>query len=96
MDGFEIKFVLSFLYHFLINLTPDADIELQTKGECSHYAKNSELVRIPGGMRDRSKALLTTINNQFGTLPFCKRYLDRVGETSYLAAVSFSLALSPL
>lgn len=35
-----------------------------------------------------AKALLKTINNNFGTLPFCRRYLDRIGETKYLLAVS--------
>ena len=34
-----------------------------------------------------SKKLLSTINKQFGTLPFCRRYLDRLGEKSYLLAV---------
>lgn len=34
-----------------------------------------------------AKSLLKTINKEFGTLPFCRRYLDRVGETKYLLAV---------
>jgi len=34
-----------------------------------------------------AKALLKTINREFGTLPFCRRYLDRVGESKYLLAV---------
>lgn len=41
-----------------------------------------------------SKKLLNTINKQFGTLPFCRRYLDRLGESSYLYAVSFLLLLT--
>lgn len=28
--------------------------------------------------------MLNTINKNFGTLPFCRRYLDRLGETKYL------------
>jgi methionyl aminopeptidase len=31
--------------------------------------------------------LLSTINKQFGTLPWCRRYLDRIGESKYLLAV---------
>lgn len=39
-----------------------------------------------------SRSLLKSINKHFGTLPFCRRYLDRVGETKHLLAVrSFSL-----
>lgn len=52
-------------------------------GECSHYSKNAEAgfvpLRIP-----RAKSLLMSINKNFGTLPFCRRYLDRLGETKYL------------
>ncbi|CAH7687813.1 peptidase M24, structural domain-containing protein, partial [Phakopsora pachyrhizi] len=54
-------------------------------GNCSHYAK------IPDSNKPiklaRAKALLNTINKNFGTLPFCKRYLDRIGETRYYAAL---------
>lgn len=35
-----------------------------------------------------AKKLLNTINKEFGSLPFCRRYLDRVGETNYLLGVS--------
>ena len=35
-----------------------------------------------------AKSLLKSINKNFGTLPFCRRYLDRVGESKYLLAVS--------
>src|SRR5688572_23698275 len=35
-----------------------------------------------------AKALLKTINNNFGTLPFCRRYLDRLGESKYLLALN--------
>jgi methionyl aminopeptidase len=56
--------------------------------ECSHYMKNFEnhskfiQLRTP-----KSKQLLSTINKHFGTLPFCRRYLDRIGETKYLLAL---------
>ena len=39
-----------------------------------------------------AKALLKTINKNFGTLPFCRRYLDRLGESKYLLAVSLARA----
>jgi methionyl aminopeptidase len=35
----------------------------------------------------RAKQLLATIEKQFGTLAFCRRYLDRLGETKYLMAL---------
>lgn len=35
----------------------------------------------------RAKQLLNTINKNFGTLAFCRRYLDRVGETKYALAL---------
>jgi hypothetical protein len=38
-----------------------------------------------------AKSLLRTITKNFGSLPFCRRYLDRVGESKYLLAVSENL-----
>lgn len=35
----------------------------------------------------RARQLLGSINKNFGTLPFCRRYLDRVGESKYLLAL---------
>ena len=35
-----------------------------------------------------AKALLKSINKKFGTLPFCRRYLDRAGESKYLLALN--------
>ncbi|KAJ1989078.1 Methionine aminopeptidase 2 [Dimargaris cristalligena] len=55
------------------------------EGVCSHYARNPEVdpkripLRVP-----RAKSLLSTIEKNFGTLPFCRRYLDRLGEDKYL------------
>ncbi len=31
-----------------------------------------------------------TIDREFGTLPWCRRYLDRLGESGYLLGVSQS------
>jgi methionyl aminopeptidase len=51
--------------------------------ECSHYMKNFEAGHIPLRMA-KSKSLLSTITKNFGTLAFCRRWLDRAGETKYL------------
>ncbi|KAL5971602.1 Methionine aminopeptidase 2 [Taenia solium] len=42
--------------------------------ECSHYMKDFEV----------GHQLLATIDKHFGTLAFCRRWLDRLGETKYL------------
>ncbi|PVV02791.1 hypothetical protein BB560_002740 [Smittium megazygosporum] len=61
---------------------------VDAQGICSHYARNFDLteqdlkkipIRVP-----RARSLLQTINKNFGTLPFCRRYLDRLGEEKYL------------
>lgn len=60
--------------------------------DCSHYMLNYGMApyvdklaaqqRVP-----RAKALLYTIKNNFGTLAWCRRFLDRLGETKYLLAL---------
>jgi methionyl aminopeptidase len=35
-----------------------------------------------------ARTLLKSINKNFGTLPFCRRYLDRAGESKYLLALN--------
>lgn len=55
-------------------------------GECSHYAKSQDSSVTPS--LSRSKQLLDSINKNFGTLPFCRRYLDRLGEDKYLFALN--------
>ncbi|KXS14691.1 peptidase M24A, methionine aminopeptidase [Gonapodya prolifera JEL478] len=51
--------------------------------ETSHYMKTFDApavnLRVP-----RARSLLNTINKHFGTLAFCRRYLDRLGEEKYL------------
>ncbi|KAK0429006.1 hypothetical protein QR680_011129 [Steinernema hermaphroditum] len=56
--------------------------------ECSHYMKDFDLhnERIPLRL-NKSKQLLNVINKNFGTLAFCRRWLDRLGETKYLMAL---------
>ncbi|MDP2437844.1 MAG: type II methionyl aminopeptidase [archaeon] len=54
--------------------------------ECSHYMKNYDApranLRLP-----KAKQLLTFINQNFGTLAFCRRWLDRGGQDRYLAGL---------
>ncbi|GLV32561.1 uninitiated [Carabus blaptoides fortunei] len=54
--------------------------------ECSHYMKNFDVQYVPLRLQS-SKALLGTINKNFGTLAFCKRWLDRAGATKYQMAL---------
>ncbi|XP_026404543.1 methionine aminopeptidase 2B-like [Papaver somniferum] len=54
--------------------------------ECSHYMKNFDAGHIPLRL-PRAKQLLATINKNFSTLAFCRRYLDRLGESKYLMAL---------
>ncbi|CAG9937296.1 unnamed protein product [Clonostachys rosea f. rosea IK726] len=35
-----------------------------------------------------AKSLLSVINKNFGTLPFCRRYLDRIGQDKYLLGLN--------
>jgi methionyl aminopeptidase len=54
--------------------------------ECSHYMKNFDVGHVPLRL-PRAKQLLSTIEKNFGTLAFCRRYLDRLGEQKYLMAL---------
>ncbi|KAH7881046.1 peptidase M24, structural domain-containing protein [Lentinula edodes] len=56
-------------------------------GDCSHYAKIVDAPRVPLRLTS-AKSLLKSIDKNFGTLPFCRRYLDRAGETKYLLALN--------
>ena len=51
--------------------------------ECSHYMKDFNVGHVPLRL-PRAKQLLATIDKNFGTLAFCRRFLDRLGETKYL------------
>ena len=51
--------------------------------ECSHYMKNFDVGHVPLRMA-KAKELLGTIDRNFGTLAFCRRYLDRLGCKQYL------------
>jgi len=54
--------------------------------ECSHYMKNFDVGHVPLRLQ-KSKQLLNVINKNFGTLAFCRRWLDRLGESRYLMAL---------
>ena len=48
--------------------------------------KNYDVGHVPLRL-PRAKALLGAIDRNFGTLAFCRRFLDRAGETKYLMAL---------
>lgn len=52
--------------------------------ECSHYMKNFNAPAKPNLRLPQAKQLLAVIDKNFGTLAFCRRYLDRIGETKHL------------
>ncbi|KAF2085878.1 peptidase M24A, methionine aminopeptidase [Saccharata proteae CBS 121410] len=55
--------------------------------ETSHYAKNVDAPKV--ALRVSSaKTLLNSITKNFGTLPFCRRYLDRLGHDKYLLGLN--------
>jgi methionyl aminopeptidase len=51
--------------------------------DCSHYMKDFDAPRVP--LRNpKAKGLLNFINKNYGTLAFCKRWLERDGFDRYL------------
>ncbi|CAH8296776.1 unnamed protein product [Schistosoma turkestanicum] len=57
--------------------------EFMVENLCQSYADRTKLVwRLA-----RSKQLLNVIDRNFSTLAFCRRWLDRLGETKYLMAL---------
>lgn len=56
------------------------------QGECSHYALNQGIdAKAP---TEKARQLVDTIKDTFGTLPWCRRYLERTGEDKYLLALN--------
>lgn len=54
--------------------------------ECSHYMKEFDASRV--NLRSgKARSLLSTIDKNFGTLAFCRRFLDRLGEEKYLMSL---------
>ncbi|XAO26159.1 methionine aminopeptidase, type II [Cryptococcus bacillisporus CA1280] len=58
------------------------------EGACSHYALNAAAPEKYQGHHQSAKSLLASVKRNFGTLPFCRRYLDHVGEKNYLLALN--------
>ncbi|PNP43263.1 hypothetical protein TGAMA5MH_04720 [Trichoderma gamsii] len=56
-------------------------------GEVSHYAKVGDVSHVDLRLSS-AKSLLNVINKNFGTLPFCRRYLDRLGQEKYLLGLN--------
>lgn len=60
----------------------------ENQGACSHYSLSTNMPERYTLRHETARSLLKTIQKNFGTLPFCRRYLDRLGEKNYLLAVS--------
>lgn len=54
--------------------------------ECSHYMKEFDAGTVPLRMT-KSRQLFHVIDKNFGTLAFCRRWLDRLGQSRYLMAL---------
>ncbi|KAF2489872.1 methionine aminopeptidase 2-like protein [Lophium mytilinum] len=57
------------------------------QGEVSHYALRRDAPKVDLRLLS-AKTLLSTITKNFGTLPFCRRYLDRIGQEKYLLGLN--------
>ncbi|KAL4775476.1 methionine aminopeptidase [Aspergillus nidulans var. acristatus] len=55
--------------------------------ETSHYALVANAPQVPLRLSS-AKSLLNVINKNFGTLPWCRRYLDRLGQDKYLLGLN--------
>lgn len=56
------------------------------EGECSHYSLNKDVDHTY--LSQSAQNLRNTINDNFSTLPWCRRYLDRLGQEKYLLALN--------
>lgn len=54
--------------------------------DCSHYMKIFDATHVPLRVKS-SKALLHSIEQNFGTLAFCRRWLEDLGNTRHLMAL---------
>ncbi|KAB8698136.1 hypothetical protein FH972_026386 [Carpinus fangiana] len=55
--------------------------------ECSHYSKVGDAGKLAFRVAS-AKPLLRSIEKNFGTLPFCRRWLDRLGHEKYLLGLN--------
>lgn len=56
------------------------------EGETSHYALRKDAPKVDLRLSS-ARSLLNTIQKNFSTIPFCRRYLDRIGQEKYLLGV---------
>merc|ERR1712048_799629 len=57
-------------------------------GECSHYMIEKDLIdNYPRVGTQKGRQLAALLKKQFGTLAWCRRWVDRLGETRYLGAL---------
>ncbi|KAK6908483.1 methionine aminopeptidase, type II [Kwoniella mangroviensis CBS 8507] len=61
---------------------------VEEQGACSHYALAQHAPERYTGHHQSAKTLLASIKRNFGSLPFCRRYLEHVGEKNYLLALN--------
>ncbi|KAI0152877.1 methionine aminopeptidase 2-like protein [Xylariaceae sp. FL1272] len=57
------------------------------EGEVSHYALKSDAPKVDLRLSS-AKSLLNVIKKNFSTLPWCRRYLDRLGQEKYLLGLN--------
>lgn len=65
-------------------------------GDCSHYMCEKDVVNDPARLashlsyvrNDKGKLLLKHLENNFGTLAFCRKWLDRQGQDKHLLALN--------
>ncbi|RYP31951.1 hypothetical protein DL767_005492 [Monosporascus sp. MG133] len=57
------------------------------EGEVSHYALRTNAPKVDLRLSS-AKSLLNVIKKNFGTIPFCRRYLDRLGQEKYLLGLN--------
>ncbi|KAI0537162.1 peptidase M24, structural domain-containing protein [Xylaria digitata] len=57
------------------------------QGEVSHYALRGDAPKVDLRLTS-AKSLLNVIKKNFGTIPFCRRYLDRLGQDKYLLGLN--------
>ncbi|KAG8158583.1 hypothetical protein KVR01_011705 [Diaporthe batatas] len=57
------------------------------QGEVSHYALRRDTPHVDLRLSS-AKSLLKVIKQNFGTIPFCRRYLDRIGHDKYLLGLN--------
>ncbi|RYP65620.1 hypothetical protein DL771_008228 [Monosporascus sp. 5C6A] len=57
------------------------------QGEVSHYALRSDAPKVDLRLSS-AKSLLNVIKKNFHTIPFCRRYLDRIGQEKYLLGLN--------